>query len=104
MKHTIILVVFVQLLAVIAVAHSQAATPIRDQDPDQLWNIGWELSQDKMHRRTAVRAKGTRHAQVLHRKMACAISPQSDLLQELLALDVVRHVPDADAVIQQHPY
>ncbi|MDD2899268.1 MAG: hypothetical protein PHI31_11215 [Desulfuromonadaceae bacterium] len=103
MKHSIILFLFVPLLVVFSSAHSQAATPNRDQDPEQLWTIGWELSQDKIPHRTAVRAKGTRNVQGLHRRIACATPPRSDLLQELLALGVVRHANNADVVIKQFP-
>jgi hypothetical protein len=55
----------------------------RGQDPDQLWSIGWELSERSRQNQKPVRVKHTRKTVLQERERILAKLQQSDLLEEL---------------------
>lgn len=88
MKSNMVIVVAVVVQIIMSAClpvNSQAAVLDRSQDPEQLWNIGWELSQGCLKHRDALRVKDNRQAHVLrNRGRIFAKLQQPDLLQELL--------------------
>lgn len=88
MNRNIVIVVLVQLIL--------ACTPLaghsldQDKGPDQLWNIDRELFQDCLRQRESIRAKN--HRMVLPRSRVRVHDGlrKNELLQELLAPEVVR--------------
>jgi hypothetical protein len=73
-----------QLVFAISLLGNQAAALDHDQDPEQLWDIGWELSQDCFTYKDAVRVKGSRHSHLPGSGLTVGKLPQGDLLQDLL--------------------
>lgn len=84
----VIAVVVLFLLFSIAL-NRPAAAQDRDQDPEQLWNIGWELSRDSFQHPVKVRVHHNRKAPIRALGHTLVKHPQSDLLQELM------HVTDS---------
>ena len=81
-KKTVISVVLI--LAFCAALSRPAAALDRVQDPEQLENIGRELSQDSYHHPVNVRVKDTRKTHFRAPGRTFTKHPQSELLQELL--------------------
>lgn len=73
-----------------------AAAFERGHDPDQLWNIGWELSQRCRHNQEPVRMKHTRKTVLRERERILAKLHQSDLLEELRTPEIARPRIKAD--------
>jgi hypothetical protein len=84
MNSKTVVVVAVQLMLACAPLTREAAALDRDNDPDQLWNIGWELSQDCLRHRETLRVKDNRQGRMRERSRMPTKSRQSDLLGELL--------------------
>ena len=85
MDSNILVGVVVQLILACAPLNSQAAALDRDLDPEQLWNIGWELSKDYHHHRDPLQVKHNKQALFRDRGGILRIHQPSDLLQELLS-------------------
>jgi hypothetical protein len=92
MNSKMVIVIVVQFILACEPLNRQAAAQDRDQDPEQLWNIGWELSQDCLNHRDSLRVKDKR--QHRHRGRLLSIHRQSDLLRELLRPGDIRYEPD----------
>jgi len=84
MNSSIVIVVVVQFIFACTPLNGQAAAPDPDKDPDQLWNIGWELSQDCLKHRETLRVRDNRQARYRGRGRMVSMLQQSALLQELL--------------------
>ncbi len=91
MKSNRVIVVSVLFILACPPLNRQAAALDRDQDPEQLWNIGWELSQDGLNHRDTLRVKRNRQAPLRDRGSIPIKLQQSALLQELLTPGVIRH-------------
>jgi len=83
-KQVIVIVLSVQFLLACPPLNRPAAALERDQDPEQLWNIGGELSRDCRVHNPALRVKDRRHTRVRVKRQNLASLHQEDLLQELL--------------------
>ena len=84
MTSNIIIAVMVQFILAIAPMDRSAAASDSDQDPDQLWSIGWDLSQDSIKQGDELRVKADRHGLIRERARILAAHQQSGLLQELM--------------------
>src|ERR1039457_3348459 len=84
MTSNIIIAVMVQFILAIAPMDRSAAASDSDQDPDQLWSIGWDLSQDNIKQGDELRVKADRHGLIRERARILAAHQQSGLLQELM--------------------
>jgi len=80
----IVFVVAVQILLACSPLNRPAAALEQDQDPEQLWNIGWELSQDCCARVEPSRVKDNRRARLRDSGHTHGKLPPVDLLRELL--------------------
>jgi len=79
-KRIVVIVLTVQTLLACSPLNRSAAALEQDQDPEQLWNIGWELSQDCCARVEPSRVKDNRRARLRDSDKL----PPVDLLRELL--------------------
>lgn len=84
MNSNMVIVIVVQFIFACAPLNRQASALDRDKDPEQLWNIGWELSQECLTHRDTIRVKGNRQTLLRREGRIRSMPPQSDLLQELL--------------------
>jgi len=84
-KRIIVIVLAVQILLACSPLNRPAAALDRDQDPEQLWNIGWELSQDCCTRKEPLRLKDSRRVRLRESGHTHGKLPAVDLLQELLS-------------------
>jgi len=92
MNSRMVIVVVVQFILACTPMNRQAAAQDRDQDPEQLWSIGWELSQDCLYHRDSLRVKDKR--QHRHRGRLLSMHRQNDLLRELLRPGDIRYESD----------
>jgi hypothetical protein len=90
MNSKIAIVVLVQLMLCIPLIRPAVALD-RDQDPEQLWNINWELTQGSLNHRDPLRVKDNRQALLRDQGRLLSQLRQNDLLQELLTPGVIRH-------------
>jgi hypothetical protein len=91
MNSKLVIVLVVQFMLGCAPLNRQAAALERDQESVQQCNINQELSQDCLNPRDASRVKDNRLALLLHRGRIRSMPLQSDLLQELLTSEDIRH-------------
>jgi hypothetical protein len=83
-KRIIVIVVAVQILLACSLLNRPAAALEQDQDPEQLWNIGWELSQDCCTRKEPFEVKDNRRVRLRDSGHTHGRLPPVDLLQELM--------------------
>jgi hypothetical protein len=91
MKYKPVMVVLMQFMLVGTPLNSFAASPDRGQDPEQLFNIGWELAHDCRNHREAPRPMVRQHVALRHKRHTHTSIPQGNLLQELLPPTVNRY-------------
>jgi hypothetical protein len=91
MKNNVVILIMFQVILAGAPLNSQATAFDHAQDPEQLWDIGWELSRDSFNHRGTLHRQDTKQARLRSRGRTCALPQQSDLLQELLTPAVILH-------------
>jgi hypothetical protein len=91
MKNNVVILIMFQVILAGVPMNSQANAFDRAQNPEQLWDIGWELSRDSFNHCDTLHRQGTKKARIRNRGRTCALPQQSDLLQELLTPDVIRY-------------
>lgn len=92
MNSNIVIIALLQFTLLCTPLVWQAAAQDQDEDPDQLWDISRELFQDCLKQRNSLQVKNHRMMPPLDLIRNGAILQQGDLLQELLAPEVVSHV------------
>jgi hypothetical protein len=97
-KRIIVIVLAVQLLLACPPMTRPTAALERDQDPEQLWNIGWELSQDCFIHKDPLRVKIRRHASLRGSGHIRDVLPPTDLLRELLPSSDLRYVSNKNSL------
>lgn len=85
MNSKLLIVAVVLSLLVCFPLNRPAAALDRDKDPEQLWNIGEELSQVYINHPDKSRVRDSRNARLRDRERVYAILQQNNLLQELLS-------------------
>jgi hypothetical protein len=91
MKYNVVILIMFQVILAGAPMNSQANAFDRAQNPEQLWDIGWELSRDSFKHRDTLHMQDTKQARFRNRGRTCALPQQSDLLQELLTPGAIRY-------------
>jgi hypothetical protein len=94
MKNNVVILIMFQVILAGAPLNSQAIASDRAQDPEHLWDIGWELSRDSFNHCDTLHMQDTKKARLRNRGRTCALPQQSDLLQELLTPGVIRYESD----------